>query len=61
MILIRFTTQALDGLSDGDLDAYERLIAENDQELFSWMSGVVAAPDHHAPMVSAIRATLEQK
>ena len=49
LILGRYADEALAALADAELDAYERLLEENDQDLYAWMAGS-AAPDpaHHA-------------
>jgi len=54
ILLMRFADAQLAALSDAELDAYEALLSENDQDLYQWISGQRAAPDVHADMVAAI-------
>jgi antitoxin CptB len=42
-------------LSDATLDAYEALLAENDQDLYQWFSGQVPAPEPFEPLLAVIR------
>jgi antitoxin CptB len=43
-------------LDTSDLDAYEALLAENDQDLYQWVSDQSAAPAPHHRILAAIRA-----
>jgi antitoxin CptB len=56
LILGPFADGALAGLGPAELDALEALIAENDHDLYLWLSGRAAAPEVHAAMVARIRA-----
>ncbi len=56
LILGPFADSTLAQLGPADLDALEALIAENDQDLYLWMSGQAAAPPTHAAIVARIRA-----
>ena len=55
LILSRFWTEAGGDLSDAELDLYEALLGENDQDLYQWVSGQAAAPDHFAELVLRLR------
>ena len=55
LILSRFWTEAGGALSDAELDLYEALLGENDQDLYQWVSGQAAAPDHFAELVLRLR------
>jgi antitoxin CptB len=55
LILGPFADSALGQLGQADLDAFEALIAENDQDLYLWMSGQAAAPSAHTAIVARIR------
>ncbi|WP_136439615.1 succinate dehydrogenase assembly factor 2 [Pacificoceanicola onchidii] len=55
ILLIRYSNARLAGMSDPELDAYEALLSENDQDLYQWISGQVPAPEAHAPLVESIR------
>jgi antitoxin CptB len=44
LIMGRFADAHLASLSDGELDAYERLIEVPDPDLYAWISGEAPAP-----------------
>ena len=54
IILVRYADARLSSLSSEDLDLYEALLEENDQDLYQWVSGQVAAPDRFAALVADI-------
>ena len=49
-----FADTTLAEFSEERLDAYERLLEENDQDLYLWVTGAQSAPDHLAPLLSEI-------
>jgi antitoxin CptB len=54
LILGAFCETALESMPDADLAAYEALLAENDHELFRWITGQSAPPASLAPLVERI-------
>lgn len=58
LVLGGFAAAALPALGEGDLDAFERLLEENDHDLLAWVTGQAAAPAAHAALVARIRAGL---
>jgi antitoxin CptB len=54
LILSRFAQARLHGLDAEDLDRYEALLDQNDQDLYQWVSGQTEAPAALAPIVKAI-------
>lgn len=58
MILGPFSDRDLATLAPARLDLYEALLAENDQDLYQWMSGQVSPPPEHAEITEIVRATL---
>lgn len=56
LVLGPFADKALAGLTDLDLDGYEHLLSENDQDLYAWFSGRNPEPREHAAMLGRIRA-----
>ena len=42
-------------LNDTDLDLYEALMSENDQDLYQWFSGQAPAPAEHDAILRVIR------
>lgn len=53
LILGPFSDKGLAGLDAQALDEYERLLDENDQDLYQWLSGQVPVPPEYAA-ISAI-------
>lgn len=56
LILGPFSDKAMSQLSVQDLDVYEEMLSENDQELFSWFSGQYQTPTKFSPIVEHIKA-----
>ena len=54
LILGGFADGRLAALGAEELDAYERLLDENDQDLYKWVSGAAPAPETHGPMLAII-------
>lgn len=46
----------LAGADGATLDAYDRLLSENDQDLASWIVGQTPPPAEHAPLLDRIAA-----
>lgn len=61
LILGPFAESGLASLDAAQLDAYERLLEENDQELYLWVTGATDAPVHHVPMLGIIRSAIEKR
>ena len=54
LILGPFADRHLDSLSAPELDAYDRLLSENDQDLYLWVTGAQTAPADLLPMLSMV-------
>ncbi len=54
LILGPFADRALAEFSADHLADYERLLEENDQDLYLWVTGAQPAPTHLAPLLSKI-------
>ena len=54
LILGPFSDARIAGLSEEDLRIYERLLGENDQDLYRWVTGQAEAPAEIAAMISAV-------
>ena len=52
----QFADGALAGLSNPELDQFETLMDENDQDLYRWVSGGEAHPETHGAMLREIAA-----
>lgn len=51
LILGPFADAALAGLTDAELDAYERLMEEPDWDLYAWVTGQAAPPPAHEALI----------
>ena len=54
IILSRYADARLAHLDAAQLDLYDALLSENDQDLYQWVTGQVAAPDPFAPLIADI-------
>lgn len=58
LILDGFAAASLAAMPPPELDAYEAMLSENDQDLYQWITGQRPPPPEHAPLVDRIRAHL---
>lgn len=58
LILGGYADTCLGELDAKDLDAHEELMAELDQDLYSWINGAESAPEHHRPAIDKIQTYL---
>ncbi len=56
LILGPYADTELGAFSAPELDAYERLLEENDQDLYLWVTGARPCPESLAPLVQRISA-----
>ena len=56
MILGPFADTQLATLSVSDLDIYDALLNENDQDLYQWVSGQIPGPDAYSALFTRISA-----
>ena len=54
LILGGFADDTLERLSDDDLATYEAILAENDQDLYRWVTAQDVPPDDYSAMISRI-------
>jgi antitoxin CptB len=54
IIMMCFAEARLAALSASDLDLYDRILEENDQDLYAWVTGQTPAPQDYAPMMAEI-------
>ena len=59
LILSTYAKRHLEGMSDTELDVYDALLNENDQDLYRWVTGQEAAPDHLAVLVADVSRTFQ--
>ncbi len=60
ILLQGFAEANLEKLSPADLDLYETLLNENDQDLYQWVTGQAAAPEALQDMVTYISQTYQK-
>lgn len=60
IILTAFAGQSLVGMTTAQLDLYDSLLDENDQDLYQWVTGQVPAPDRFRELISDIAQTLQK-
>ena len=54
LILSAFATDRLATMSVCELDLYEALLDENDQDLYAWVSGQAPAPERFSALISDV-------
>lgn len=55
MLFGPYADRGLADLSDAELDAFEVLMEENDQDLYLWISGAESEPAQHLPAIERLR------
>lgn len=56
LILGPFADRNLDGMDGAELDAFERLLGQDDHDLYGWITGRQAAPDEfEGPLLERLR------
>jgi antitoxin CptB len=56
LIMGRFSDAHIDGLTDAELDEYERLMELRDQEILSWIDGTGTVPaNYDTPLFRRLR------
>ena len=61
MILIRYSDARLDALGADELDQYDALLSENDQDLYQWVSGQKTPPEPLQDLISDISSVAFQQ
>ena len=59
LILGSFADNRLEGLSPEDVETYDLMLSENDQDLYMWVTGQGTPPEHLAPLIGQIAAHAE--
>ena len=54
LLLGRFADARLAELDDAELDLYEEMLGENDQDLYAWTSGRTDPPRRLAPLLARV-------
>lgn len=61
LVLGPYAQTHLAGMTLAELDAYDALLAENDQDLMAWMLGQKPATVAHAPLIATLRVFAEAR
>ena len=56
MLLGPFADGPLHDLAEADLDGYEAMLNENDQDLYAWISGAAPMAAEHAAILGRVAA-----
>ena len=60
LILSAYADRTLEGMETRELDLYDALLQENDQDLYQWVTGQVATPEPFANMIHDISQTFQK-
>jgi antitoxin CptB len=60
LILQTFAEANLEAMPEAELETYDALLHENDQDLYQWVTGQVAAPDPFGPLIDRISQTFQR-
>ncbi|MCA0872263.1 succinate dehydrogenase assembly factor 2 [Seohaeicola saemankumensis] len=60
LILMAYAEARLETMDAGELDLYDSLLHENDQDLYQWVTGQVAAPERYGDMIAEIAQALQK-
>jgi len=58
LILVAYADQRLGKMEEAELDLYDRLLHENDQDLYLWVTGRDLPPEPYRPMIAEISRAL---
>ena len=61
VILGPWAAERLAAMDGARLDAFEALLAENDQDLYAWVAGRAAPPAAHAPLIAEIARDAKER
>ena len=59
LLMGAFAETRLAALSEADLDLYDRLLEENDHDIYAWVAGRAAPPEVYAGLVAQLSAALD--
>ncbi|SDD13744.1 succinate dehydrogenase assembly factor 2 [Ruegeria marina] len=60
LILSAYAERNLAGMDAAALDLYDALLHENDQDLYQWVTGQVAAPEGFRDLIHDISQTFQK-
>ena len=59
IILSAYATENLVKMDESTITLYDRLLDENDQDLYQWVTGQVAAPERFRQMIAKISVQMQ--
>lgn len=60
LILSAYATARLPSMDDAGLTLYDRMLNENDHDLYLWVSGQAEAPEPYADLIADIRSQVAE-
>lgn len=54
IVLSAYADDTLAGMTEAELDLYDVLLEENDQDLLTWITGQIAPPESLAGLIKSI-------
>ena len=60
LILQAYAERKLDGMDEAQIDLYDALLHENDQDLYQWVTGQADAPDRFGTLIADIAQTFQK-
>lgn len=60
LILTEYAARNLDDMSPEQLDLYDLLLEENDQDLYQWVTGQASAPTALVDLISDVAQTFQK-
>ena len=61
LILSTFAGRHLHGMDEAGLDLYDRLLMENDQDLYQWVTGQSPTPEPFVELIEQISQTFQKR
>ena len=61
LILMHYAQDKLSGMSDDELDHYDAMLNENDQDLYQWCSGQVPPANEFADLIAEIKVHIAER
>lgn len=56
LILGPYADARLDAMGPPDLDLFDALLEENDQDIYPWITGAASPPDRYAALIGVLKA-----
>lgn len=60
ILLSAFAEARLEAMTAAEISLYDRLLSENDQDLYQWVTGQVPAPEGFQALIAEIAQTFQK-